>query len=199
MIILHAGYVGGFIPGAGEVFKAHSATGDYHGEMNHQTILKWLNKVIPNLPPKSVLVMDNAPYHNVQVDRPPVRANKKVMMQEWLTRHMVPWDAKMFKDELHTLIKKHTPAPVYVVDQIPESHGHLGLRLPPYHADLNPIELIWGNLKGDYFRFYTIITSECTQIHNVLTAIFICIFYKIAFPFLHYRLHWSSKPDVQPD
>ena len=149
MIILHAGYEGGFIPGAAEVFKAHSATGDYHGEMNHQTILKWLNKVIPNLPLKSVLVMDNAPYHNVQVDRPPVRANKKVMMQEWLTRHMVPWDAKMFKDELHTLNKKHTPAPVYVVNQILESHGHLGLRLPPYHADLNPIELIWGNLKGD--------------------------------------------------
>ena len=26
MIILHAGYEGDFIPGAGEVFKAHSAT-----------------------------------------------------------------------------------------------------------------------------------------------------------------------------
>ena len=82
-----------------------SAPGDYHGEMNHQTILKWLNKLIPNLPPKSVLIMENAPFHSVQVDRPPGRANKKVMMREWLTRHMVPLDAKMFKDELHTLIK----------------------------------------------------------------------------------------------
>ena len=51
MIILHTGFEGGFIPRAGEVFKTHSATVDYHGEMNHQTILKWLKKVIPNLPP----------------------------------------------------------------------------------------------------------------------------------------------------
>ena len=69
----------------------------------------------------------------------------------------------MFKAKLHTLIKKHTPAPVYVVDQILESHGHLGLRLPPYHANLNPIELIWGNLKGDYSRLNTINISEHTQ------------------------------------
>ena len=134
MVILHAGHKGGFIPVAGEVFKAHSATVDYHGEMNHQMRLKWLNTVIPNLPPNSVLVMDNAAYHNVQVERPPVRANKKIMMQEWLTRHKVPWYVKMFKDELHTLIKKHTPAPVYIVDVILESHDHLGLRFPPYHA-----------------------------------------------------------------
>ena len=151
MIILHSGFEGGFIPGAGEVFKAHSATEDYHKEVNHQALLKWFNKVTPNLSQKSVLVMDNAPYHNVQVDRSPVRANKKVMMQEWLTRHMIPRDVKMFKDKLHTLIKKHTPALVYVVDQILESHGHLGLRLPPYHDDLNHTELIWRNLKGDSF------------------------------------------------
>ena len=95
MIILHAGYEGYFIPGAGEVFKAHSAMRrDYHVEMNHKTTLKWLNKVIPNVPPKSVLVMDNAAYHNVYVDRPPVTANKKIMMQEWLTRHKVLWDTK---------------------------------------------------------------------------------------------------------
>ena len=159
MIILHAGCEGDFIPGAGEVFKAHSATGDYHGEMNHQTILKWLNKVIPYLPKKSVLVMDNAAYHNVQVDKPPVRSNKKIVIQEWLTKHRVPWGAKMFKDELHDLIKKHPPAPVFAVDQIPESHGHLGLRLPPYDADLNPIELIWGNLKGYYSRLLVLMTG----------------------------------------
>ena len=26
--------------------------------------------------------------------------------------------------------------------------GHEVLRLPPYHCELNPIELIWGDLKG---------------------------------------------------
>ena len=65
----------------------------------------------------------------------------------------------MFKDELHDLIKKHTPAPVFAVDQILESHGHLGLRLPPYHADLNPIELVLGNLKGKYSRLLDLLTG----------------------------------------
>lgn len=27
------------------------------------------------------------------------------------------------------------------------THGHTVLRLPPYHPDLNPIELIWGDIK----------------------------------------------------
>ena len=58
--------------------------------MNHQTILKWLNKVIHYLPKKSVVVIDNAAYHNVQVDKTPVKSNKRIVMQEWLTRHRVP-------------------------------------------------------------------------------------------------------------
>ena len=45
------------------------------GEMNHKMIDRWLeDKLIPNLPPKYVFVIDNAAYHNVQVDRRPVRA-----------------------------------------------------------------------------------------------------------------------------
>ena len=75
MIILHAGYNERFVPNAEVVFKAHSSSGYYHGEMNHKMIVRWLeDKLIPNLPPKYVLVIDNAAYHNVQVDRRPVRA-----------------------------------------------------------------------------------------------------------------------------
>ena len=41
-------------------------------------MVRWLeDKLIPNLPPKCVLVMNNAAYHNVQVDRRLVRATKK--------------------------------------------------------------------------------------------------------------------------
>ena len=69
-IVVHAGTDTGFIGGAALVFKAHSATGDYHNEMNRDNFLKWLKeKLIPNLPERSVLVVDNAPYHNLQVDK----------------------------------------------------------------------------------------------------------------------------------
>ena len=94
MIILHAGYNDGFVPNAGVVFKAHSSNGDYHGEMNHKMIVRWLeDKLIPNLPPKCALVVDNAAYHNVQAGRRPVRATKKHLIQEWLTKHGIQWSA----------------------------------------------------------------------------------------------------------
>lgn len=35
----------------------------------------------------------------------------------------------------------------YVVDRIIKSHGHIPLRTPPYMCELNPIELIWAQLK----------------------------------------------------
>lgn len=35
----------------------------------------------------------------------------------------------------------------YKIDAIIKSTGHEVLRLPPYHCDLNPIELIWATLK----------------------------------------------------
>jgi hypothetical protein len=33
-------------------------------------------------------------------------------------------------------------------DKILKKHGHDYVRLLPYHADPNPIELIWANLRG---------------------------------------------------
>ena len=53
MIILHGGYNEGFVPNAEVDFKAHSSSGDYHGEMNHKMIVRCLeDKLIPKLPPK---------------------------------------------------------------------------------------------------------------------------------------------------
>ena len=147
--MLHAGSSKGFIPGAALVFKAKSSTGDYHTEMNAANFMKWLQEMlIPNLPVKCLLVMDNAAYHNVQVDRCPTTATRKAEIQGWLQRHGIQYDAKMLKAESLQLCKQHKQAPKYVVDEVLRRHGHEAIRLSPYHADLNPIELIWGNLKG---------------------------------------------------
>ena len=101
MNILHAGYNEGFVPKAEAVFRALSSSGDYHGEINHKMIVRWLeHKLVPNLPRKCVLVMDNAAYQNVQVDRRPLMATKKHLIQEWLTRLGIQWSAGMLKDEL---------------------------------------------------------------------------------------------------
>ena len=44
-------------------------SGDYHEDMNHSNYKKWSQeKLIPNLESKSVIVVDNASYHNVQLN-----------------------------------------------------------------------------------------------------------------------------------
>ena len=148
MIVLHAGNEHGFVPRGKLVFKAGSSDGDYHSEMNHQNFQRWLTeKLIPNVPDNTVLVLDNAAYHNVQVDRCPTMATRKADMQAWLDRHNTTYRPEMVKAELWQLCKQNAK-PVYVADEILGRHGHQVLRLPPYHAEFNPIELIWGNLKG---------------------------------------------------
>ena len=36
----------------------------------------------------------------------------------------------------------------FAIDKIINEHGHEALRLPLYHNNLNPIELIWAKVKG---------------------------------------------------
>ena len=72
LIMIHAGGEMGFIPNALLLFKSGTKSGDYHDEMNGKNYEKWLiEKLIPNLPEKSVIVTDNAPYHNVQLNPAP--------------------------------------------------------------------------------------------------------------------------------
>ena len=38
------------------------------------------------------------------------------------------------------------------VDELIMEHGHIPLRLPPYHPELNSIELVQGKIKGEVAR-----------------------------------------------
>ncbi|XP_023717166.1 uncharacterized protein LOC111869699 [Cryptotermes secundus] len=149
LIIVYAGGRTGFIPGSLLIFKSHLKTGDYHSEMNVTNYQKWLTeKLIPNLPPKSVLVVDNAPYHTMQFNKAPTSQTMKAKMMEWLTVNKVPFHDRMLKIQLYDLIKTHKPLHKnFVMDNIMVAYGHTVLRLPPYHPDLNPIELVWADVK----------------------------------------------------
>ena len=152
-IIVDAGSEEGFVKGARLIYDGKSTTGDYHGEMNSEKFVCWLRgQLIPNLPPKSVVVIDNASYHSVQEDKCPTQSTRKADIQAWLTRNNVAWSNDMLKVELLELCKTHRPLPTYVVDESLKQHGHTAIRLPPYHAELNSIELIWAMLKGKVAR-----------------------------------------------
>ena len=47
--------------------------------------------------------------------------------------------------ELWTLVKSEREKfPNKVMETVAKGYGHEILRLPPYHCELNPIELAWG-------------------------------------------------------
>ena len=92
--------------------------------MNSEFIGLLRGKLIPNLPPKSVVVIDNASYHGVQEDKCPTQASRKADMQAWLTKHNVAWSNDMLKVELLELCRTHRPLPTYIVDETLKQHEH---------------------------------------------------------------------------
>ncbi|XP_072380782.1 uncharacterized protein [Diabrotica undecimpunctata] len=82
-VIVHAGGESGFVKNAYLRYKPTINTGDYHDAMNYDNYKKWLrDKLIPNLPPNSVLVFDNAPYHNVQTEKCPTMSSRNAVVAD---------------------------------------------------------------------------------------------------------------------
>ncbi|GBP36407.1 hypothetical protein EVAR_87986_1 [Eumeta japonica] len=147
-IIVHAGSDKGFVPNAQLIFKSQSKSGDYHDDMNRDNFMKWLQqKLTPNLPPQSIVVMDNAPYHSVVVNKTPTMSTTKAEMQNWIVSKGLSYLPTMVKAQLFEIIQEHKERPVYEADSLLEQYGHKVVSLPPYHCDLNAIELIWSLLK----------------------------------------------------
>jgi transposase len=148
LIMIHAGGENGLVENALLMWKANSNTGDYHSQMNFQNYEKWLReKLIPNLPPNSVVVIDNAPYHNVLLERTPTSNNKKMDMINWISSHSIPCSDDMLNHSFIEKFKSTSPVLRNALLTTFWPHGHTVLRLPPYHPDLNPIEMIWSQVK----------------------------------------------------
>ena len=152
-VILNCGSKDGFVKNCSLVFESKANDGrDYHSEMNSNIFKRWTEEqLIPNLQPQSVIVMDNASYHSTQVEgtKAPISSTLKADMMQWLSDRGMEVKPKMTKKQLYEMIqkKKENWSKTYEVDTILQNHGHQVVRLPPYHCDLNPIELIWADVK----------------------------------------------------
>lgn len=149
LIVLHAVSKEGWVPNAELVFQSKRGSGDYHDEMNCQTFEEWVtNQFFPNISARSVIIMDNASYHSRQLKRIPTSNSRKADMMEWLDKNSVSYPDRALKRELYEIIRRCRATPVYAVDELARVAGHDVLRLPPYHCELNPIELAWAQVKG---------------------------------------------------
>lgn len=85
-------------------------SGDYHNDMNQRNFMEWADtQLLPNLPLESVLIIHNAPYHNVAVEKSVTTASKKAEMLKWLEDRNVQFEENLIKPELYALIKQHKP------------------------------------------------------------------------------------------
>ena len=150
LIIVHAVTKDGWVKGGELVFEAKKRTGDYHGQMNWDNFSKWfVDQLLPNIPAKSLIILDNARYHNVLVDdHYPGNHSSKEQLRSWLIRNEYPWGGDMLKSELLELCKRAAPLPEYRLDLLAQENGHEILRTPPYHPELQPIEICWAVVKN---------------------------------------------------
>jgi hypothetical protein len=118
-MIVHAMTVAGWVPGAAWVFAAAKRTGDAHGHMHWEKFSTWCaDQLLPPIPSHSLLLLANAPYHNVWVeDAVPTPQSRQEQLCPWLTRNAMPWTPDMLKPERYELCKKFAPAPTFRLDQ----------------------------------------------------------------------------------
>lgn len=154
LIIINAITQKGWVPDAKLVFRSTKKTGDYHGQMNHELFARWFEeKLLANIPKESLIIMDNASYHNVLSEHSAPTGNcKKERIRYWLEKNNIPLPRDCLKAEMVELLNKIAPAPTYAIDEIAESCGHQVLRTPPYHPELQPIETCWAVVKNTVAR-----------------------------------------------
>jgi len=160
LIILNAITKDGWVPNAKLVFKASKKTGDYHTNMNWDNFSKWFQeKLLKNIPENSLIIMDNAPYHNVLVEEAfPKKSHSIKRLREWLSNNEIPWTKDMLKSELFDLCSRFAVKPEFLIDRIARKEGHSILRTPPYHPELQPIETCWAIVKN-----YVAQHNDCTM------------------------------------
>lgn len=150
LIICHAGSANeGFIDSAQLIFQSKS-TGDYHQEMNAEVFEEWFIDLARQLEKPSVIVMDNASYHSTSAEKIPTTKTRKADILAWLQSKRILHDPKTTRPELLEIVRQHKHKyKMYKLDKIAYEMGHEVVRIPPYHCQYNPIELVWAQVKNE--------------------------------------------------
>lgn len=149
VVIVHAGSEAGFVSDGLLMLKGNPKNTDYHDNLNPDIYERWVRtQLLPGLPENSVVVVDNVSYHNKEEDPAPSSNARKAEMQSWLHKKQISYDDSMLKPQLYKLIAQSKDRyKKYNLDKILKHHNHDVLRLPPFHPDLNPIEMAWAAIK----------------------------------------------------
>lgn len=146
------------------IFKSEkdNGKGDYHKNFNGSNFVSWFKSgLLPHLKQPCLIRMDNAAYHFVlPLATPKPYKMKKADLCNQLTEYKVAYNATDTVPTLKLKLTEHIEKNIMpAVIQEAEGAGHKVLRTVPYHSDLQPIELIWAQVKGEVGRLYDASTT----------------------------------------
>jgi len=111
--------------------------------------------------------MNKASYNSVQLDKAPTSNTKRADIIKWLEDKGEVINPSMVIPQLVHIVKRLKPLHTkYVIDELVKANNHTVLRLPPYHCELNPIELAWSSVKNHIFLNNT--TYKLPDVKNLL-------------------------------
>ena len=72
-------------------FKSKTNSADYHDEMNTEHYMEWFTQLLSNLPPNSVIIVNNVTYHNKQRTKSKQQQTKKDDIKQRLNRQNIQY------------------------------------------------------------------------------------------------------------
>ena len=144
---MHAMQENALIAGAFLAFAAKHGTGDYHAQFDGDMFQHWFTaQLLPNVPPRSLIILDRCPFHMVCGDAVVPSQMRKGELQQWLTEQEIPWEEQWLRARLmHEVERYREKKPL--VELCAEAQGHKVLFLPVHHPELHPIELVWATVQ----------------------------------------------------
>jgi hypothetical protein len=88
----------------------------------------------------------------------------------WFSNQFISRHSLETKKQLYEKIKFKKPLSVFKTDKIANLHGHEVLRSPVCHCELNPIELIWAQVKGFVVPVQSVIMLDWIQLFSSLDS-----------------------------
>lgn len=193
-IVVHAGGKKGFVPGGLLIFKPKTSNARYRNAMTPECFRTWFeNHLLPNIPSNSLIIVNNSPGHSKLGVQVPNRSMKKSDIIHWLVENNIAHDTSISKSELLYLAYSNKDKYAYEIDEIAQDKGHEVLRLPPYHDHLNPITLIWDNVKSEVKREL----SDCSKTPQKLKNVIIDVISKITTE--EWRMHMEMMTHIEEE
>ncbi|OQR83702.1 hypothetical protein ACHHYP_14392, partial [Achlya hypogyna] len=123
----------------------------YHGNFNAVQFEDWLRKLCTTLARTHgpcIIHLDGAKYHKRQLNPQPTTKWLKADIQTWLMQRRIRFTSTAVKAVLLEITKAHREPAHYACVQIAAEYDHRVLYTPPYHPELQPIEIIWAVAKN---------------------------------------------------